>query len=81
MIDRGKLVKDIDKVTDTCLEMLDKDKLEASDFSKLKIVKSMASFVNAKVAMVQQESAMERISLIKERMKQLGYETKPALMG
>ncbi len=41
----------------------------------MKVMKSMGTGINASVAMIQQETAKDRIELIRMRMQQLGYET------
>ena len=77
-VNRQKLYTDLERVCEAGIELLEKDSFEASDYNKLKSMKAMASFFNARVAVVQQENATERIELIRQRMKQLGYEEVPA---
>ncbi|MCP4976784.1 MAG: hypothetical protein GY931_11535 [Maribacter sp.] len=72
-IDRDKINDDLQAVCDVGLALLQKDKLDNTDFTKLKTMRAMSTFMNARVAMVQQESASQRIELIKNRMAQLGY--------
>ena len=73
IIDRDKINNDLESVCDIGIELLKKDKLDNTDFTKLKTMRAMSTFMNARVAMVQQESAQQRIELIKQRMAQLGY--------
>jgi len=79
VIDRGKLANTIHGVLDAGLEMMQKEKLESQDFAKLKVIRGMASYVNAATTMVQQETAQQRAVIVLERMKQLGYDTPKAL--
>lgn len=53
-----------------------KTKFQAADYEKVKVMKSLSSFVNAGVAMIQQEAAQQRIELVKARMTNMGYEVK-----
>ncbi len=53
-----------------------KTKFQATDYEKVKVMKSLSSFVNAGVAMIQQEAAQQRIELVKARMSNMGYEVK-----
>jgi hypothetical protein len=80
-VNRSKLYEDLERVCTAGLGLLEKDSFEASDYNKLKSMKAMASFFNARVAIVQQENATERIELIRQRMKQLGYEGAPQVTG
>ncbi len=73
-VNREKLYTDLERVCDAGIGLLEKEHFEASDFNKLKSMKAMASFFNARVAIVQQENATERLVLVKARMKQLGYD-------
>lgn len=75
VVDKQGLADTIRKVLDAGLALLKKDKFESTDFAKMKVMKSMGTGINASVAMVQQETARDRIELIRMRMKQLGYET------
>ncbi len=77
-VNREKLYTDLERVCDAGLGLLEKEEFKPGDFNKLKAIKAMGSFFNARVAIVQQENATERIELIRARMKQLGYETEPA---
>lgn len=81
VIDRKKVASAVHSILDAGVALLGKDKLEASDFSKIKVIRTMGSHVNAAVAMIQQETAQQRVAMIAERMKQLGYETAPGLLG
>ena len=62
------------------LKLMDKEKLTPDDHSKIKILRTMSSHVNSAVAMVQQETSQQRLVLVSERMKQLGYE-EPKQLG
>jgi len=55
------------------LDLMDKDKFNADDHAKIKVLRTMSSHVSAAVMMVQQETAQQRLVLVAERMKQLGY--------
>ena len=76
VMDRKKIADAINAILNTGVELLAKDNLEQSDFGKLKIIKAMGTGLTASIAMVQQETAQQRIAVVIERMKQLGYETK-----
>lgn len=72
-ISREKLAVTIHKILDAGLDLLGKNKFEPVDHAKLKTIRNLGSFVNAGVLLVQQETAMERIKVIRERMQQIGY--------
>lgn len=74
VINREKVAESIHQILDTGIELLKKEKLQAPDFAKVKVIRTLGSHVNAAVAMIQQETAQERIGLIAERLKQLGFE-------
>ncbi len=74
MIDKEKLVADLDSICDKGIELLEKDTFESIDFSKLKVMKVVAPFISAKVCLIQQENVVTRIQLVRDRMKQLGYD-------
>jgi len=73
VMDRKKVADSLHTILDTGVELLKKNKLENTDFGKIKIIRTMGTHVNASVAMIQQETAQVRACLIAERMKQLGY--------
>ncbi len=73
-VNRQKLYTDLERVCDVGIGLLEKETFEAADYNKLKSMKAMSSFFNARVAIVQQENATERLELVKARMKQLGYD-------
>ncbi len=73
VIDRNKVAASIHSILDSGIEMLKKKTFDKEDHTKIKLIRVMGSHVNAGVAMIQQETAQQRIQLIKERMAQLGY--------
>lgn len=73
VMDRKKVADSIHSILDVGVELLKKEKLQTSDFGKIKVIRTIGTHVNAAVAMIQQETAQVRASLIAERMKQLGY--------
>lgn len=73
VMNRQKVADTVHKVMEHGLELLGKAKFEPTDFAKMKVMKSMGTAINASVTMVQQETAQQRIELIRDRMKQLGY--------
>lgn len=75
LLNKVELAKDIKILMSTGTALLEKDKLESSDYGKIKVIKTLGSIINSQVAIVQQETARERIQLIRERMTQLGYAT------
>lgn len=80
-VNREGLYSDLERVCNAGIKLLEKDNFEASDFNKLKSMKAMSSFFNARIAILQQENATDRIELIKQRMKQLGYEESAQVTG
>ena len=70
------------KVADTIHSVLDagvnlltkKGEIGEEGHEKLKIIKTMASPINAAVNMVQQEMAAHKCNVVLERIKQLGYD-------
>ncbi len=72
-INRQKVADTIIEILDAGVELLHKEKLSNDDHAKIKVIRTMGSHVNAGVAMIQQETAQMRVSLVAERMKQLGY--------
>jgi hypothetical protein len=54
-------------------DLMQKSKYTPDDYAKIKILRTMSSHVNAAVVMIQQETAQQRLVLVTERMKQLGY--------
>ena len=73
VMDRKKIAQTISEVFDAGIKFLHKEKLSADDHAKLKAIRTMGTYVNAAVAMVQQETAQARVAIVAERMKQLGY--------
>lgn len=81
VMDRKKVASAVHSILDAGVALLGKDKLEAPDFAKIKVIRTMGSHINAAVSMIQQETAQQRIAILAERMKQLGYEMVPELPG
>lgn len=81
VVNRGDLIGSINSMIKAGVELMGKSKLDATDHTKVKVMRNTSSYVNAMVALVQQESAQQRIDLIKLRMKQLGYESNKELTG
>uniref|UniRef100_A0A6M3IQA0 Uncharacterized protein n=1 Tax=viral metagenome TaxID=1070528 RepID=A0A6M3IQA0_9ZZZZ len=73
VMDRKKIAENIHSILDAGSDLLKKKKFEAEDHSKIKVIRTMGPALNAAVLMVQQETAQQRLVLITERMKQLGY--------
>jgi hypothetical protein len=73
VMDRKKVAHSIHEILDIGVGLLKKDKLNQDDHAKLKALRTMGSHVNAAVLMIQQETAQQRVAVIAERMKQLGY--------
>jgi hypothetical protein len=74
VMDRVKVASSINDILDSGIGLLKKDKLTQDDHAKIKVLRTMGSHINAAVAMVQQETAQQRVALVAERMKQLGYD-------
>ena len=73
VVNRKKLAETIESFLELGMKLGQKDKFEQTDHAKLKLLRTMGSHVNAAIAMVQQETAQQRVAVIVERMKQLGY--------
>ena len=73
VMDRQKIAGTIHQILDTGVALLLKEKLDSSDFHKIKLIRVISSPLNAAVGMIQQETGMIRAALVAERMKQLGY--------
>jgi hypothetical protein len=73
VINRQKVADTIHGFLEAGMALLGKDKFSADDHAKIKVLRTMSSHVSAAVAMVQQETAQQRLVLVTERMKQLGY--------
>ncbi len=76
VIDRQKVADSIHSVLEAGIDLLKKDSFTSADNMKLKTIRTLGSHINAAVAMVQQETAQQRVQVVIERMKQLGYEMK-----
>lgn len=74
VMDRHVIADGLKKIIETGVELLDKDSFEATDHTKIKLLRTMASPLAAAVTMVQAETAQQRIAVVLERMKQIGYE-------
>lgn len=77
VMDRPLIASSIHTILNTGIELLKKDNLKPGDHAKVKVMRTLGSHVNAAVAMIQQENAQVRASLVAERMKQLGYGNEP----
>ena len=77
VMDRGKVATAIHSILENGVNLLKKKTLDKDDHSRIKLIRVMGSHVNAGVAMIQQETAQQRIALIQDRMKQLGYGSEP----
>lgn len=77
VMDRKKVADAVNTILDTGIGLLGKETLEAPDFAKLKVMRNMSPALSSAVMMIQQETAQQRLAVVIERMKQLGYgETK-----
>jgi len=81
VMNRQKVADTIHSVLDAGVKLLGQDKLTPDDHAKIKVIRTMSSHVNAAVSMVQQETAQQRIALVAERMKQLGYDIPKQIEG
>ena len=73
VMDRPKIAETINAALDLGIELITKPKLEPEDKQKLKVLRSIGTYVSNGVFMVQQETAQQRVQVVLERMKQLGY--------
>ena len=73
VMDRKKVADSIHSILETGINLINKEKLTPDDHSKIKAIRVMGSHVNAAVAMVQQETAQQRVEIVRQRMAQLGY--------
>ena len=79
VMDRKRIAENIHNILDAGANLLSKSKFTQDDHAKIKIIRTMGPTLNAAVIMVQQETAQQRMELIIERMKQLGYNPKGQL--
>ena len=80
-MDRKKVAEAVHVILTTGVNLLSKEKMEASDFGKLKVIRNMSPALSSAVLMVQQETAQQRLAVVIERMKQLGYDQPTGLAG
>ena len=80
VMNRKKVADSIHSILDTGIELLGKEKFTQDDHAKMKVLRTMGTHVNAAISMVQQETAQQRIAIVVERMKQLGYSTPKELV-
>jgi hypothetical protein len=81
VMDRRKVADAIHGSIDAGLKLLVKDKIEKEDMLRVHVMRALATNINAGVAMIQQETSQARLTLLQERMKQLGYPTAPKAIG
>jgi len=79
VMNRQKIADSIHEILETGVSLLRKDKLQTSDFGKIKVLRTLGTHVNAAISMVQQETAQLRAQIVIERMRQLGYNETPKL--
>lgn len=72
-VDKGLLGKTIGDMLKFSSEVLGKKDLDATDHSKMKLLRNVTGIIASGVAMAQQEIAMMRNAIVVERMKQIGY--------
>jgi hypothetical protein len=73
VMDRKEIADTVHAILRAGRTMLEKSSYDAADNMKLKILRNMGPTLNAAVSMVQQETAQQRLEMVVERMKQLGY--------
>ena len=74
VMDRSKVANSIHTILDTGVSLLQKDdKFTADDHVKLKTIRTLAPHISAGVFMIQQETAQQKIVIIQERLRTLGY--------
>ena len=81
VMDRKKIANAIHGSIDAGLELLSKDKIEKADMMKVAVMKSLATNINAGVSMIQQETRQQTLTILQERMNQLGYPVAPKQVG
>lgn len=74
VMDRKEVASALHQILRTGVELLQKEKLDSNDKDKIGVIRSMGATVGASVAMIQQETSQQKIALVAERMKQLGYD-------
>lgn len=73
VMDRAKVAGALHSIIDTGVELLGKEDFKAKDHTKIKLLRNLGVHINSAVTMIQQETAQQRIALVANRMKQLGY--------
>jgi len=73
VMNRKKIADAIHGSIDAGLKLLDKEEVSREDMLRVNVMRALATNINAGVAMIQQETSQERLTLVQERMKQLGY--------
>jgi queuine/archaeosine tRNA-ribosyltransferase len=81
VMDRQMVAEGLKALINAGVELLQKDKYEAADQTKIKIMRTMGSPLAAAVGMIQAETAQQRLAIVVERMKQIGYDEPKGLMG
>lgn len=74
VMNRAEVADTIHSILRVGRNLLDKEKINQEDHTKMKLIRTMGPALASAVAMVQQETAQQRMELVVERMKQLGYE-------
>jgi hypothetical protein len=77
VMDRKKVANAIHDILDSGIALLQKERLDQSDNTKVRVLRTLGSHINAAVLMVQQETAQMRMAILVERMKQLGFNDEP----
>jgi hypothetical protein len=81
VMDRKRLAESLHSILDAGSKLMTKKEFDATDHARVKAIRVMGSALSAAVTMVQQETAQQRMVIVVERMKQLGYQEPKALEG
>ncbi len=81
VMDRKRVAEVLHKILDVGAGLLEKKTWTQDDHARTKAMRAMGTHINASVTMIQQETAQQRMEIIVERMKQLGYEEPKGLKG
>lgn len=74
VMDKKRLADGIQNIIDGGVELFTKSEpLTRNELNRIKVLRALGTHVNAAVTMVQQETAQIRVSIVQERLKQLGY--------